>query len=73
MAEAIRTPVQMSDLHADWLVQLLMYTNRTTTKSFLEDPEKFVNSITVLTQVAGVGLADAKRYSPVVTALSLSS
>jgi len=46
----------MSDFCADWLVQLLTYTTSDTTKTFLEDPEKFSNSITVMT----VSLADAR-------------
>jgi len=44
----------------EWLVHLLTYTVAATTKTFLEDPEKFVNSITVMTQVGGIGLADAQ-------------
>jgi len=60
LAEAIRTAVQKSNVHADWLVQLLTRTHHTSTNLFFEDPEKFAKSITVLTQVAGVGLADAK-------------
>jgi len=60
LAETIRMDVQKSDVHADWLVQLLTHTNHTTTNSFFEDPEKFSKSITVLTQVAGVGLPETK-------------
>jgi len=60
LAKAIQKVVKMSDFDAGWLVHLLVYAGAATTKTFLEDPEKFANSITVMIQVGGVGLADAR-------------